>query len=113
MVYMLKATRSSTGATSSMDEKEWVEVNGVYIEHDVNRSRFLAHIGTGQRPYLTYLVDKSSGTIDLNHTFVPKEMRGRGIAKALCDRAFMYAEKHSFKVIPSCSYVKDTYMTRK
>jgi predicted GNAT family acetyltransferase len=103
---------SSASDCGPKDESEWVEIDGIYIEHDVHRSRFLANIGTGQRPYLSYLIDKSSRTIAMTHTFVPKERRGRGIAKALADRAFMFARKNRWDVIPTCSYISDTYLPR-
>ena len=42
-----------------------------------------------------------------------KQYRGRGIAHALCNRAFLFAKKHQYEVIPTCSYVRDTYLIRK
>ena len=95
------------------EENEWIEVDGVYIEHDTNRSRFLAHVGTGVRPHLDYRIDHSSNSIDIIHTFTPRELRGRGIAYALCNRAFLFAKKNKWEVIPSCTYVRDTYLKRK
>ena len=102
-----------TVTESEYKEQEWVEVDGVYIEHDVHRSRFLAHVGSGERPHLDYRIDASSHSMDIVHTFTPREHRGRGIAHALCNRAFAFAKKHHFEVIPSCSYVRDTDLERK
>ena len=71
-----------TVTESEYKEQEWVEVDGVYIEHDVHRSRFLAHDGSGERPHLDYRIDASSHSMDIVHTFTPREHRGRGIAHA-------------------------------
>ena len=40
-----------------------------------------------------------------NHTFVPPEMRGRGIAQALVEALVADAREHGFKIVPQCSYV--------
>ena len=93
-------------------ESEWVEIDGLFLEHDVARSRFIANVGHGERPYLTYLVDLGSKTMEIQHTFVPKAKRGRGIAKALCDRAFMFARRNKWEVIPTCTYVSGKYLKR-
>ncbi len=45
------------------------------------------------------------------HTFVPKSLRGRGIAASLVRAALAYAEANSYKVVPTCSYVA-SYMNR-
>ena len=41
----------------------------------------------------------------LTHTFVPPEMRGRGIAEALVRAALDDARAEGRKVVPACSYV--------
>lgn len=94
------------------EEREWIDVDGVFIEHDLRRCRFIGIIGTGERPYLSYLIDESAQAIDITHTYVPAHARGRGVAHALCNRAFEFARKHHYEVIPTCSYVKDTYLVR-
>ena len=104
--------KKKTVTEAQFEEREWVEVDGVYIEHDTKRSRFLAHVGSGERPYLSYLIDLSSRTIDIRHTYTPNALRGRGIAHALCNRAFLFAKKNGWEVIPSCSYVSGTYLKR-
>ena len=82
------SSRAFTVTEQEYLEQEWVEVDGVYIEHDVHRCRFLAHVGSGERPKLDYRIDESSRTLDIVHTYTPKQYRGRGIAHALCNRAF-------------------------
>ncbi|MGC9156830.1 MAG: GNAT family N-acetyltransferase [Candidatus Micrarchaeia archaeon] len=45
------------------------------------------------------------GKINMYHTFVPDEDRGKGIAEKLAFAAFAYAKEKGLKVIPGCSYV--------
>jgi len=40
-----------------------------------------------------------------NHTFVPPEMRGRGIAQLLVEALVADARAHGFTIVPQCSYV--------
>ena len=45
------------------------------------------------------------------HTFVPPELRGRGLAEALVRAALDDARKANRKVVPACSYV-DVFIQR-
>lgn len=47
----------------------------------------------------------------MNHTFVPDELRGRGVAAQLVESAFAAAREAGVKINPLCSYV-DVYMQR-
>jgi predicted GNAT family acetyltransferase len=40
-----------------------------------------------------------------NHTFVPPEMRGRGIAQQLVEALVADARAQGFTIVPQCSYV--------
>lgn len=44
-------------------------------------------------------------TVDFNHTWVSKTVRGRGLAGRLVDTAALWARNHAQAVIPSCPYV--------
>ncbi|XP_073315325.1 acetyltransferase At1g77540 [Primulina huaijiensis] len=50
--------------------------------------------------------------MDLVHTYVPPSKRGLGLAAHLCVAAFSHAEAQSLSVIPTCSYVSDTFLPR-
>ncbi|KAG4954335.1 hypothetical protein AAZX31_14G136200 [Glycine max] len=50
--------------------------------------------------------------MDLIHTFVPPSKRGLGLASHLCVAAFQHAQSHSLSIIPTCSYVSDTFLPR-
>ncbi len=41
-----------------------------------------------------------------DHTLVPGELEGRGIAAALVDALVADAREHGFKIVPQCSYVE-------
>lgn len=42
----------------------------------------------------------------LDHTFVPNELRGQGIAQQLAETALNYARENNFKVLPYCGFVQ-------
>jgi predicted GNAT family acetyltransferase len=41
-----------------------------------------------------------------NHTYVPPELRGRGIAQALVEALVADARELGFAIVPQCSYVE-------
>jgi len=43
--------------------------------------------------------------IHFTHTFVPGELRGRGIAEKLVRAGLGYAREEKLRVVPVCSYV--------
>ncbi|TGK34513.1 N-acetyltransferase [Leptospira gomenensis] len=59
-----------------------------------------------------YLVYGEEGEIwDLRSTYVPSELRGKGIADRLVKTAMNKARSLNKKIIPSCSYVA-TFLER-
>lgn len=51
------------------------------------------------------------GVLEFYKTFVPKELRGRGIAARLVEFGLSYASERNLSVKPTCSYVK-SYIDR-
>ena len=47
-----------------------------------------------------------------NHTFVPPEMRGRGIAQQLVEALVADARAQGFAIEPQCSYVEALFRRR-
>jgi len=47
-----------------------------------------------------------------NHTFVPLEMRGRGIARQLVEALVADAREQGFTIVPQCSYVDALFRRR-
>ncbi len=80
---------------------------GYKITHNKNASKFFT-INEGKESVLEYIMVNSK-TINMIHTYVPVEMRGRQIAASLVEAGLEYAEENNLKVIPSCSYVR-TYI---
>ena len=56
------------------------------------------------------IYDIDGDKMDIYHLFTPPELRGRGIAEQLSLAAFRYAKEHELKVIPNCSYIKETFL---
>jgi predicted GNAT family acetyltransferase len=49
--------------------------------------------------------DRRDSAVVFTHTFVPPELRGRGIAEQLVRAGLRYARDEKLKVVPACSYV--------
>ena len=71
---------------------------------DVIRGSYSADVPGSQRPaVLTWTARGEARTAD--HTFVPPEARGRGIAHQLVEALVADAREQKFTVVPQCSYV--------
>jgi predicted GNAT family acetyltransferase len=51
------------------------------------------------------------GRMIMTHTYVPPELRGRGIAEKLVRAALEHARTEGLRVVPACSYV-DAFIRR-
>jgi predicted GNAT family acetyltransferase len=51
------------------------------------------------------------GEMIMTHTFVPPELRGRGLAEKLVRAALEHARAKKLRVVPACSYV-DAFIRR-
>lgn len=47
---------------------------------------------------------KQNGVVDINHTYVNPELRGKGVAGEMMEVLAKYFMKHSLKATASCSY---------
>jgi predicted GNAT family acetyltransferase len=73
------------------------------IRHEPQARRFVADVG-GKTAYITYR-ELDGGIVELDHTYVPREFRGGGIASQLTVRALEYARERGYRVVPSCPFV--------
>ena len=80
----------------------------VIVRHDEAASSFVAEID-GHLAHADYVLDGTRMTF--THTYVPPELRGRGIAEQLVRPALAYARDRNLRVIPACSYVS-TFIAR-
>src|SRR4051794_33248283 len=76
------------------------EIPAVY--HDTTARRFEIVLD-GHRSELDYEEDGDS--VAMTHTFVPPELRGRGLAEKLTRAALDWARGDKKRVVPACSYV--------
>ena len=66
-------------------------------------------VSDGHRSELTYVVE--GDRVAFTHTFVPPELRGRGLAEQLVRPALAWARAEKLRVVPQCSYVA-AFITR-
>ncbi len=79
------------------------------IKHDKENQLFVTTV-EGKEAYLRYSVI-GSDTIDFIYTYVPNELRGKGLAAVVTKEGFKYAEENNLKVIPTCPYIR-TFLER-
>ena len=77
-------------------------VPGSEVLHVPEARRFELRIG-GAVAVAEY--ERGEGALVCTHTFVPPELRGRGIAERLVRAALEYARAERLRVVPDCSYV--------
>lgn len=84
------------------------EISEVTVQHNPAQNCFETTID-GFRSVLEY--ERRNGEIVMTHTFVPGELRGRGVAEKLVRAALDYAQVEQHRVVPTCSYV-DLFIRR-
>jgi len=72
------------------------------IVNNERAHRFEAEV-EGQTAVLTYR--HIGGSLALDHTEVPPELGGRGIASMLARAALQHARSQQLEVVPNCPYV--------
>lgn len=80
----------------------------IEVRHNTAESRFEATVN-GQLSVADYQI--RGGEMVMTHTFVPPELRGRGIAEKLVRAALEHARAEHLRVVPACSYV-DIFIRR-
>jgi predicted GNAT family acetyltransferase len=74
------------------------------VKHDEPGRRYFAVVD-GQESVCDY-GPAGDKTLVFSHTYVPPELRGRGIAEELVRQALEDVRKRGYKVIPSCWFVR-------
>ena len=75
----------------------------VTVRHNAAENRFEAEV-EGHRSVAEYQLRGTE--MLMTHTFVPPELRGRGIAEKLVRAALEHARSERLRVVPACSYVE-------
>ncbi|KAK6939881.1 Yjdj-type Gcn5-related N-acetyltransferase [Dillenia turbinata] len=96
---MAESSRREKGAEVEVPKIVWNERQQKFETED-------------KEAYLQYVMRKDGKVMDIVHTFVPRSKRGLGLASHLCVSAFTHAKSHTLSVIPTCSYVSDTFLPR-
>jgi predicted GNAT family acetyltransferase len=78
------------------------------ILHDSEQQRFTAEVA-GRSCMASY--QRQNDHIVMDHTVVPPELQGQGLAALLVQTALDWARQEGLKVVPQCSYVA-VYMRR-
>lgn len=76
----------------------------VQREDGATRGRYVIKLAPGFEAEMTFR-KAENGTITIDHTGVPPEYEGRGIAARLVKKAVEDAREQGFKIQPVCSYV--------
>ncbi len=73
------------------------------VTHNATARRFETRAGDEPLSFLSYMYEGDRVVFD--HTFVPEELRGRGIAAKLARAALTEARERHWRIVPRCSYV--------
>ena len=76
----------------------------IEVAHDPVHHRFVAVV-EGREAHLSYQ-PAGAGVLDYESTFVPEQLRDRGIASTIVREALDYARQGHYRVIPSCWFVR-------
>lgn len=79
------------------------ENSEIAIEHQQDKQRFIIPIDDYEA-VLEYRLDGKH--IDFNRTFVPDELRGKGLAERLVRHGLKWAKAQNFEIQASCWYVQ-------
>ena len=72
---------------------------------ETSHGAYRAELAGANRP--AELTWRAMGPLRIaDHTFVPPEMRGQGVAQVLVDALVADAREQGFKIVPQCSYVE-------
>lgn len=82
------------------------EIN-VTREDASNGGRYVAQVDGGEAE-LGY-TKEGAGVISADHTFVPGEARGQGVAEALLGQLLSDARSEGFRIVPRCGFVARQY----
>lgn len=72
------------------------------VQHDPKEHKYFAVID-GHEGEVAY--EEGGGTRDFNHTFVPPELRGQGIAEAIVRYALDDTKKQGLRYTATCPYI--------
>ncbi|RTR37291.1 N-acetyltransferase [Shewanella canadensis] len=82
-----------------------MNTSDIEIVHLIDEHEFVINIGQGQaQARLSYKL--FDGRINFTHTFVPTELRGKGLAEKLVRHGLSWANSEKLIIETSCWYVQ-------
>lgn len=72
-----------------------------HITHLPRKNRFVTEVD-GETGYVEYTIYEDY--LNIAHTYVPREIGGRGVAAALVEATYTYALENNLKPQATCSY---------
>lgn len=73
------------------------------VQHQPQQQRFVLHLD-GAEAVLDYAI--TGKVVNFNHTFVPIEFRGKGLAEKLVRHGLAWAKAQQYQITASCWYVQ-------
>ncbi len=78
----------------------------IEVQHIIHEQKFVVRHGVGEAVLSYQLVHhQGKSGIDFCQTYVPPELRGKGLAEALVNSGLAWAKSQGFEVHASCWYV--------
>lgn len=68
-------------------------------------NKFVYMVGDTEKGVLEFRIEGDQ--VDIYHTYVDDDLRGKGIASKLVEMAFDYFDKNNYEVKCSCSYARN------
>ena len=101
------SSSSLASSTSKMALRQFSSAAELGVLHDAKKNLFYIPLSDNSKvkAVLEYRF-VGEKHVDMTHTGVPVELRGRGIAAQLAAAAFDYAVENRLRVTPSCSYIQ-------
>ena len=84
----------------------------IRLERRGHRGRYVLDMPSGEPAELTF-VDSGPDHIIVDHTWVPQDYRGRGIAEKLVVKVVEDARAQGLKITPLCRYVAAEFRRHK
>ena len=75
----------------------------IVVTHNESENRFESLVG-GELAVCEYQLE--GDRMIFTHTFVPLQLRGKGVAQKLVEVALKHAMENKRRVVPACSYVE-------
>lgn len=98
------ASRKSTLPMINLLQVGKFSSDNTKVIHDENKGEFYVQFGK-DKAYLSY-EKLPNGTVDLFHTEVPNELRGKGLAGVLTQEALNHMVRKNQPITVTCTYIK-------